>query len=83
MADMTNCVYVIRCNDGTFYTGWTNNLDERIKSHNEGKASKYTRARLPAELVYSEVCDSKSSAMKRECEIKKLSRAKKEKLIGI
>ena len=80
---MNNYVYIVRCSDGTFYTGWTNNLEERIKSHNEGKASKYTRAILPVELVYSEVCESKSLAMKRECEIKKLSRAGKEKLIGI
>ena len=71
----------MRCSDGTLYTGWTNNLEERIKAHNAGTASKCTRARLPVELVYSEVCESKSAAMKRECEIKKLTRAEKEKLI--
>ena len=74
--------YVLRCSDGTLYTGWTNNLDERIKSHNRGAGSKYTRARLPVTLVYSEVCADKSSAMKREYEIKKMSRTKKEALIS-
>jgi len=79
---MENCVYILRCRDGSLYTGWTNNLPERVAAHNNGTASKCTRARLPVELVYSEVCESKSAAMKRECEIKKLSRAAKEKLIG-
>jgi putative endonuclease len=63
------------------YTGWTNNLDERIKTHNEGKGAKYTRSRLPVVLVYQETFDDKRVALKREFEIKKLTRAQKEKLI--
>jgi len=78
---MDNYVYILRCSDGSLYTGWTNNLTERINAHNNGTASKCTRARLPVELVYSELCESKSAAMKREFEIKKFTRAKKEKLI--
>ena len=78
---MENYVYILRCSDGTLYTGWTNNLDERIKAHNNGTASKCTRARLPVTLAYSELCDDKSTAMKRECEIKKLTKAQKEKLV--
>ena len=72
--------YIVRCADGTLYTGWTNNLGERIKAHNKGTASKYTRARLPVTLFYSEICDDKSAAMKRECEIKKMTKVQKEKL---
>ena len=77
-----NCTYILRCNDGSFYTGWTNNLENRIKTHNFGKGGKYTRSRLPVELVYSESFETKQEAMKREREIKKLSRIEKEKLIS-
>lgn len=73
--------YILKCNDNTFYTGWTNNLEKRIAAHNEGKGAKYTKARLPVELVYYEEHETKSLAMKREAEIKKLSR--KDKLILI
>ena len=79
---MSNFVYIVRCADDTLYTGWTNNLDERIKAHNNGTASKCTRARLPVVLVYSECCADRSSALKRECEIKKMPKAAKLKLIG-
>ncbi|MFV0517110.1 MAG: GIY-YIG nuclease family protein [Aminipila sp.] len=81
---MKNYVYILECNDGTFYTGWTVNLEKRIKSHNEGtgkNAAKYTRARRPVKLVYSEALESKSEALKREAQIKRLTRQQKEKLI--
>ena len=77
---MNNFVYIVRCADGTLYTGWTNNLDERINAHNKGKGAKYTRSRLPVFLVYSENCKNKSVAMKRECEIKNMTKAQKERL---
>jgi putative endonuclease len=73
-------VYILKCSDNTLYTGWTYDLDERLKFHNAGKASKYTRARLSVEIVYHEVFDSKEDAMRREWEIKKLSRPEKIKL---
>ena len=76
-----NYVYILRCSDNTLYTGWTNNLDERLKKHNEGNGAKYTRARLPVELVYVEEYETKSEAMKREYQIKKMSRRKKLLLI--
>ena len=74
--------YIVRCKDGSFYTGITNDLKKRIDKHNAGKAAKYTRNKRPVVLVYKEQCESKSSALKRECSIKKLSRIKKEKLIA-
>ena len=76
-----NYVYMLRCRDGSLYTGWTNDLEKRLKAHNSGGASKYTRARLPAELVYSEEWDSKEAAMSREWHIKRLTREEKLKLI--
>ena len=76
-----NYVYMLRCRDGSLYTGWTNDLEKRLKAHNSGVASKYTRARLPAELVYSEEWESKEAAMSREWHIKRLGRAEKLKLI--
>ncbi|NLK43785.1 MAG: GIY-YIG nuclease family protein [Tissierellia bacterium] len=74
-------VYILQCNDNTLYTGWTVDLDKRIKYHNMGKASKYTRGRLPVKLVYYETYNNKIDATKREYEIKQLSRDKKLKLI--
>lgn len=77
------CVYIIRCNDDTLYTGITNNLNARLKQHNEGKqAAKYTRARRPVSLAYSEVMTSRSAALKREHAIKQLSRQDKLKLVN-
>lgn len=76
-----NCVYMLRCRDGSLYTGWTNDLEKRLKAHNSGSASKYTRTRLPAELVYFEEWESKEAAMSREWHIKRLSREEKLKLI--
>ena len=76
-----NYTYILECNDGTLYCGWTNNLEKRIKSHNDGKGAKYTRSRLPVKLVYFEKFDSPIEAQKREREIKKLSRSEKLNLI--
>lgn len=76
-----NYVYMLRCRDGSLYTGWTNDLEKRLKAHNSGSASKYTRTRLPAELVYFEEWKSKEAAMSREWHIKRLSREEKLKLI--
>jgi Predicted endonuclease containing a URI domain len=78
-----NCVYMLLCKDHTLYTGWTNDLEARICSHNAGTGAKYTRTRLPVRLVYYEKLDTKSEALKRESEIKKLSRKKKLELIEI
>lgn len=77
-----NYVYILKCNDQTLYTGWTTDLDNRVSTHNRGKGAKYTRARLPVQLVYYETFEDKSSAMKREYEIKHLSRKDKEDLIN-
>ena len=76
-----NYAYILRCSDGTLYAGWTNDLDKRLAAHNEGKGSKYTRARRPVELVYYEAFATKQEAMRREAHIKQMRRADKEKLI--
>jgi putative endonuclease len=79
---MAECVaYILRCSDGTLYTGWTNNIRQRVRAHNAGTASKYTRSRLPVELVYCEVCEDKHQAMSREYAIKQLTRPEKLRLI--
>lgn len=75
------CVYILRCSDGTLYTGWTNDMTKRLKSHNSGQGAKYTRSRLPAVPVYIEYLPSRSQALKREAAVKKLTRAGKLKLI--
>jgi len=74
-------VYMVRCSDESLYTGITNNLENRLKVHNSGKASKYTRGRLPVKLVYQEDAVDRSFALKREITIKKLSKFEKEKLL--
>lgn len=74
-------VYILKCSDGTLYTGYTVNLENRLLKHNQGKASKYTRGRLPVEIVYFESFSSKSEAMKREAAIKKLKKHSKMDLI--
>ena len=76
-----NYTYILECSDGSFYTGWTNNLEKRINCHNKGKGAKYTRARVPVELVYFEVFEDKIEAMKREYAIKQLKRKEKLELI--
>lgn len=77
----TNYMYLLRCADGTFYCGWTNHLEERIRRHNEGGGAKYTRARRPVELVYYEEFATRQEAMKREYAVKRLSRQKKLQLV--
>ena len=76
-----NFIYIVQCSDGTLYTGWTNDLDKRMKAHNEGRGAKYTRARRPVELVYSETFETKEEALRREYAIKRMTRAQKIKLI--
>lgn len=75
-------LYVLECADGSFYTGISNNLQERIKEHNSGRGSKYARSRLPVKLIYSETYTTKSRALKREIEVKSLTRTQKEELVG-
>lgn len=76
-----NYTYILQCSDGTYYCGWTNHLEQRVKTHNAGKGCKYTKARLPVRLVYYEEFETKEEAMSREWHIKRLTRAEKEKLI--
>ncbi|WP_048571323.1 GIY-YIG nuclease family protein [Clostridium cylindrosporum] len=77
-----NYTYILECNDKSLYTGWTNDLSKRLSMHLKGKASKYTRARLPVKIVYYEQFLDKKDAMKREYAIKKLTRKQKLKLIN-
>lgn len=75
-------LYILRCGDGTLYTGITDDLPRRLKAHRSGKGAKYTRGRGPLELVYREDCPDKSAALRREIAVKKLSRQEKLALIG-
>lgn len=77
-----NYTYILECADGTFYCGWTNCLEKRVNSHNEGKGAKYTRGRRPVVLQYFEEFETKEEALKREIEIKKLKRVEKALLIS-
>lgn len=74
-------VYILRCADGTLYTGATNNLSQRLKQHNAGRASRYTRVRIPVTLAYREGAANRSAAQSREAAIKRLSRSAKLALI--
>lgn len=76
-----NYVYIVRCSDGTYYTGWTTDIENRIRAHNEGRGAKYTRARRPVKLVRLETYASKGEALSRERAIKKLTCGQKEALI--
>ena len=76
-----NYTYIVRCSDGSLYTGWTNDLEKRIKAHNEGKGAKYTKSRRPVELVYYEAFEKKEEAMSREWAIKQMSREEKKVLL--
>lgn len=78
--DTTNYTYILRCSDGSLYTGWTNDIEKRVNDHNEGRGAKYTRGRTPVELIYYETFQTKEEAMKREYAIKHMSRAQKESL---
>lgn len=78
---MANYTYILECSDKTLYTGYTNNIEKRLRVHNSGKGAKYTRSRLPVRLVYFEKYETKQEAQRREYEIKQLSRAQKLELI--
>ena len=73
--------YLVRCADGTLYGGYTTDLQKRLAAHNSGKGAKYTRSRLPVELVWWEECPTKECAMSREWQVKHLSREEKLKLV--
>ncbi len=79
----TNYTYILKCKDGSLYTGWTNNLEKRLHAHNEGKGAKYTASRRPVTLEYYEIYKTKEEAMSREYEIKQMSRRKKLELIAL
>ena len=81
MEEKQNYTYMLRCSDDTFYIGWTNDLEKRLKAHNEGKGAKYTKSRRPVELVYYEAFSTKQEAMSREFHLKQLSRKEKEHLL--
>ncbi|MFA5384869.1 MAG: GIY-YIG nuclease family protein [Eubacteriales bacterium] len=74
--------YILQCVDGSYYTGWTTDLDDRLKAHNDGKGARYTRSRLPVQLVYWEVHPDRSAAQRREAMIRKLKKNEKIELIG-
>lgn len=74
---MAAFVYMLRCKDGSLYTGWTNDLEHRLAMHSSGRGAKYTRGRGPLVLVYSEELPDKEAALRRECAIKKLRREQK------
>ena len=78
----THFIYIVRCKDGSLYTGYAKDIEQRIAKHNSGQGAKYTKIRRPVELVYQEMFDTKSEAMKREYEIKTFSRQKKLQLIS-
>jgi putative endonuclease len=78
---MTWVVYILECSDGSFYTGISNNVEARINTHNASKGAKYTKSRLPVTLVFQENTFNKTESLRREIEIKKLTRKKKRELI--
>ena len=75
-----NYTYLVQCRDGSFYAGWTNDIEKRIRAHNDGSGAKYTKPRRPVKLVYLERHETKSDAMKREAALKRLSHMQKEEL---
>jgi len=75
-------IYILRCGDGTLYTGITTDVEHRLSMHRSGKGAKYTKGRGPLELVYSKVCGDHSQALKEELRIKGLTRAEKEQLVA-
>ena len=78
---IVNYTYILRCGDGSLYTGWTNDLEKRVATHSAGKGCKYTRTHLPVELVYFEEHDTKEDAMRREWAIKHMTRQEKLALV--
>ena len=77
-----NCVYILECEDGSYYTGWTNNIVQRYKAHQAGRGAKYTKSHKPMRIVHLELFAEKRDAMKREYAIKHMNRTEKEKLIA-
>jgi len=77
-----NYTYILECSDGTYYCGYTNDIDKRLAAHNSGRGAKYTRGRGPVRLVYLEAFETKEEAMSREFHIKQLTRVQKEELIN-
>ena len=75
-------VYIAECRDGSWYTGWSTDPERRIRMHNSGKGAKYTRSRLPVELIYTEQMPDRIGALRREYAIKHMTRAEKEKLVA-
>ena len=75
-----NYAYLVRCSDNSLYAGWTNNIEKRLKAHNEGNGAKYTKSRRPVTLAYVEPFDTRSEAMKREASLKKMTHNQKEVL---
>ncbi|HXV97628.1 MAG TPA: GIY-YIG nuclease family protein [Anaerolineae bacterium] len=75
-------IYIVECADQTLYTGWTTDVERRLKAHNAGRGAKYTQQRQPVRLVYIEEAPDRRAALKRELQIKRMSRAEKLKLIG-
>ncbi|SVB67208.1 uncharacterized protein METZ01_LOCUS220062 [marine metagenome] len=75
-------IYILRCADGTLYTGITNDLERRVSAHETGQGAKYTKGRGPFHLVYNETCEGRGKASKRENEIKSLSREEKLRLVS-
>jgi len=80
-SDGDHYVYVIECSDGSFYTGYTTDVQRRVAEHDDGEGAKYTRGRTPVELLHTESFESRSAAMRREAEIKGFSRGRKERLV--
>lgn len=75
-------LYVLRCGDGSYYTGVTTDIERRVREHSQGRASRYTRTHQPVELVHREACGTRSQALSRECAVKSLSRARKDDLVA-
>jgi putative endonuclease len=81
MENNTHFLYILECKDGSYYTGYTNDLEKRFKKHEEGKGAKYTRGRGPLKLVFQQAFPTKQEAMRMEFAVKKLNRAQKERMI--
>jgi len=79
---MSAFVYMVECADGSYYTGWTNDVEARVAAHNKGEGARYTRARLPVRVIHVEEMADKQEAQSREYRIKKLSRLQKERLVA-
>lgn len=82
VADTPWFVYILECNDGSLYTGVTNDIERRVQQHNDGTGARYTRSRRPVRLRYHETCESRSAALLRECALRLLSRKEKDALLA-